>query len=206
MYDITNYAFFSGNKAEASTIAQRLQEETLNLKAKKCVLAECGHGSRAFKWEAPNYLQQEFPFQVETSVELIAKYLQEGRIKLDPTRIKVPATLHDPCNLVRSGGIVQQQRYIMYNTVSEFVEMNPHGTENYCCGGGGGQLAMSEYNERRMKVAEVKAEQIRKSGAKIVVTPCHNCVDQLTQINQAFKLGIQIKTLAEIVADALVIE
>jgi Fe-S oxidoreductase len=84
--------------------------------------------------------------------------------------------------------------------------MNLNGTENHCCGGGGGQLAMSEYNERRMKIAQVKADQIRKTGAKIVVTPCHNCVDQLTQINQAFKLGIQIKTLAEIVADALVIE
>jgi Fe-S oxidoreductase len=94
----------------------------------------------------------------------------------------------------------------MNQAVSEFIEMNLNGTENHCCGGGGGQLAMSEYNERRMKIAQVKADQIRKTGAKIVVTPCHNCVDQLTQINQAFKLGIQIKTLAEIVADALVIE
>lgn len=206
MYDITNYAFFSGNQQEAETIAKRLHDETIDLNAKKCVLAECGHGSRAFRWEAPNYIQQAFPFEVETSVELIARYLQEGRIKLDPSKIKAPTTLHDPCNLVRSGGIIKQQRYIMYNTVSEFIEMNPNGAENYCCGGGGGQLAMSEYNERRMKIAQVKADQIRKTGAKIVVTPCHNCVDQLTQINQAFKLGIQIKTLAEIVADALVIE
>jgi Fe-S oxidoreductase len=206
MYDITNYAFFSGNQQEAETIAKRLHDETINLNAKKCVLAECGHGSRAFRWEAQNYMQQAFPFEVETSVELIARYLQEGRIKLDPSKIKAPATLHDPCNLVRSGGIIKQQRYIMNQAVSEFIEMNLNGTENHCCGGGGGQLAMSEYNERRMKIAQVKADQIRKSGAKIVVTPCHNCVDQLTQINQAFKLGIQIKTLAEIVADALVIE
>ena len=84
--------------------------------------------------------------------------------------------------------------------------MTPHGTDNYCCGGGGGQLAMSEYNERRMKIAEIKADQIRKTGAKIVLAPCHNCVDQLTQINIQFKLGVQIKTLAEIVADALILD
>ena len=84
--------------------------------------------------------------------------------------------------------------------------MTPHGTDNLCCGGGGGQLAMSEYNERRMKIGELKAEQIRETGAKIVATPCHNCVDQLAQLNVTFKLGVQIKTLAEIVADALVLE
>ena len=84
--------------------------------------------------------------------------------------------------------------------------MTPHGIDNLCCGGGGGQLAMSEYNERRMKIGALKAEQIRKTGAKIVVTPCHNCVDQLLQLNVTFKLDVQIKTVAEIVADAIVLE
>ncbi len=64
---------------------------------------------------------------------------------------------------------------------------------------------MSEYNERRLKIAEIKAEQIRKTGARIVVTPCHNCVDQLSQINVTYKLNVRIKTMAEIVADALVL-
>ena len=65
---------------------------------------------------------------------------------------------------------------------------------------------MSEYNERRMNIARLKAEQIINTGAKIVATPCHNCVDQLTQINVTYKMGVQIKTLAEIVADALIID
>jgi Fe-S oxidoreductase len=65
---------------------------------------------------------------------------------------------------------------------------------------------MSEYNERRMKIAEIKAEQIRKTGASVVVTPCHNCVDQLMQIDSKFKLGVRVKTLAEIVADAIIPE
>jgi Fe-S oxidoreductase len=64
---------------------------------------------------------------------------------------------------------------------------------------------MSEYNERRMKIGERKAEQIRNTGAKIVVTPCHNCVDQLLQLNSFYKLNVQIKTLAEVVADAIVL-
>ncbi len=206
MYDVTNYAYFTSNTEGAATIAQRLYDETLKLNAKRCVLAECGHGSRAFRWEAPNYLQKSFPFDVLTSVELLAEYISQGRLKLDKKSNKELVTLHDPCNLVREGGIVDQQRYILKHAASEFIEMTPHGIDNFCCGGGGGQLAMSEYNERRMKIAEIKAEQIRKTGASIVVTPCHNCVDQLMQIDNKFKLGVKVKTLAEIVADAIVLE
>jgi len=206
MYDVTNYAYFTSNTDEAEIISKRLYNETLILNAKRCVLAECGHGSRTFRWEAPNYLKKSFPFEVLTSVELIAEYISKGKIKLDKELNKELVTLHDPCNLVREGGIVEEQRYIIKHAASEFIEMTPHGIDNFCCGGGGGQLAMSEYNERRMKIAEVKAEQIRKTGASIVVSPCHNCVDQLMQIDNKFKLGVKIKTLSEIVADAIVLE
>lgn len=206
MYDVTNYAYFSANGEEAKIIAERLHNEMLTLKSKRCVLAECGHGSRAFKWEAPNYLQKEFSFDVLTSVELIAEYISEGRIMLDKNLNQEVMTLHDPCNLVRNGGVIEQQRFILDRSAVNFVEMTPNRTDNFCCGGGGGQLAMSEYNERRMSIGEIKAEQIRKTGAKVVVTPCHNCVDQLMQIDNKFKLGVQIKTLAEIVADAIVLE
>jgi Fe-S oxidoreductase len=49
----------------------------------------------------------------------------------------------------------------------------------------------------------MKAEQIKASGAKIVVAPCHNCIDQLMELNKEYKLNVQIKTVAEMVADAL---
>jgi Fe-S oxidoreductase len=206
MYDVTNYAYFSSKTDEARLIGDRLWKEMEALKSQTLVLAECGHGSRAFRWEAPNYLKEHFPWEVITSVECIANYVRDGRIRLDPDKVKDIVTLHDPCNLVRSGGIIHEQRYVLNQFVPRFVEMTPYGTDNHCCGGGGGQLAMSEYNDRRMKIAEIKADQIRKTGAKVVVTPCHNCVDQLTQINVHFKLGVQIKTLAEIVADALILD
>ena len=206
MYDVTNYAFFSGNLNEAGIIAQRMLDEVKKLNSRELILAECGHGERAFRWEAPNYLQTNFDFPVRTSVELLAEYITSGRIKIDKNLMKERVTLHDPCNLVRSGGIIQEQRYILSNTVTDFVEMNPHGADNLCCGGGGGQLSMSEYNERRMKIGELKAEQIKNTGASVVVTPCHNCVDQLLQLNSHYKLKVKIKTLAELIADALVLD
>ncbi|HPG72699.1 MAG TPA: (Fe-S)-binding protein [Bacteroidales bacterium] len=206
MYDVTNYAFFSGDPEEARIIAGRLEEEMKNLDAKRCILAECGHGSRAFRWEGPNYLGKEFDFDAITSVELIYEYWKQGRIKLDKSRQTAPITMHDPCNLVRSGGIIHQQRELLQHCVMNFIETTPYGVDNFCCGGGGGQLAMSEYNERRLKIGELKANQVKATGAKILVTPCHNCVDQLMQLNGTFKMGVQVKTLAEVVADALIME
>ncbi|MBS0010835.1 MAG: (Fe-S)-binding protein, partial [Bacteroidales bacterium] len=206
MYDVTNYAYYSGNMGEAREIARRLHDEMLKVNALTCVLAECGHGSRSFRWEGPNYLRNSYAFETITSVELISRYLRDGRIKLDSSLNKEGFTLHDPCNLVRSGGIFEEQRYILKNAVNDFVEMKPYGYDNYCCGGGGGQLAMSEYGERRLKAGELKVRQIADTGAATVVTPCHNCVDQLMQLNQVYKMNVKIKTLAEVVADALVLK
>ncbi len=206
MYDVTNYAYFSGSDEKASIIANRLCDEMEKMHAKKCVLAECGHGVRAFRFEGPNYIKKSYSFNVATSVEMLAKYIREGRIKVDPDKIPDKVTLHDPCNLVRGGGIFGKQRYILNKCVKDFTEMNPSGNNNLCCGGGGGQLAMGEYNERRLKIGGLKAEQIKNTGAKIVATPCHNCIDQLTQINAEYKLNVKIMTLAEIVADSLVLD
>ena len=206
MYDVTNYGLFSGNNEDAAVIAQHLYDEVKRLNANTLVLGECGHGSRATRWEGPNYLGMEYDFDIITVVELINDYIRSSRIKLDKSLIKERVTLHDPCNLSRNGGLESELRFAVKSAVSDFAEMTPHGLDNFCCGGGGGQLAMSEYNDRRIKIGEIKAEQIRKTGASIVVTPCHNCIDQLTQINHTYKLNVKIKSIAEIVADALVIE
>jgi Fe-S oxidoreductase len=205
MYDVTNYAYFSGSLEEGREIAKRLEDEMHELEAKRCILAECGHGSRAFRWEAPNYLEKKMSFDVDTSVELLAEYIREGKIKVDPELNQETVTLHDPCNLTRGGGVYEEQRYILKNCVKNFIEMDPTGTDNLCCGGGGGQLSMSEYNERRMGIGKLKADQIKNTGAVVVATPCHNCVDQLIQINATYKLNAMIKTMAEIVADAIVL-
>lgn len=206
MYDVTNYGYFSGKDEEATAIAQKMFDEMERLGCKTLVLGECGHGSRALRWEAPNYLKKRPDFQMITLIELLEDYIKTGKIKVDKSLNAKKYTIHDPCNIVRNGGLYNSLRYVTRQVVPELIEMTPTGSDNFCCGGGGGMLAMSEYNERRIKVGEIKAEQIRNTGADVVITPCHNCVDQLTQINNTYKLKVEIKSLAEVVADALVIE
>ena len=178
----------------------------MKLKAQVLVLAECGHGFRAIRWEGPDWLREAYPFPVVSVIELIAGYIRDGRLRLDRGKNTKRVTLHDPCNLVRAGGVIEEQRFVLKEAVSDFVEMTPNRENNYCCGGGGGQLSMGDYRDRRVEAGKIKADQIRATGAKIVATPCHNCIDQLMELNQVYGLGVEIKTVAELVADALVLE
>jgi len=203
MYDITNYAFFSGDNEKATVIAQRLTDEVKKMGNELLVLGECGHGARAVRWEAPNWLGIKFDFNTLNLIELLGNYLRNKTIRVDKSFNDKRYTIHDPCNISRNGGLMNELRFVVYQCVESVVEMSPHGADSFCCGGGGGQLSMSEYNERRFKVGKIKADQIRATGAQVVITPCHNCVDQLMQLNVTYKLGVQIKTVAEIVADAL---
>jgi Fe-S oxidoreductase len=205
-YDVTNYAYYSGDDRTARRLVERLFTEVGRLEAEMLVLAECGHGFRAIRWEGPGWLRKAYPYPVLSVVELVAEYVRSGRIRLDRSLNPERVTLHDPCNLVRAGGVIEEQRYLLREAVSDFVEMSPNRADNYCCGGGGGQLSMSEYRDRRVEAGEIKANQIRQTGARVVVTPCHNCIDQLMELNKVYELGVEIKTVAEVVADALVLD
>lgn len=66
-------------------------------------------------------------------------------------------------------------------------------------------MAMREYTERRLGAGKLKAQQIRATGAKLVITPCHNCLEQLREINRHYQLGVEVKGLSELVAEALIL-
>ncbi|HVP13262.1 MAG TPA: (Fe-S)-binding protein [Phycisphaerae bacterium] len=202
-YDVTNYGFFAGDDPAAKELTERVLEEARVLGVQEIVLSECGHGFRSFRWEGPNWMGQEYPIPMRSVLELLEEYIESGRITVHPEKNPERVTLHDPCNLVRWGGVSEPQRRILRRVVKDFVEMTPNRQNNYCCGGGGGMLSMSEYGDRRVASGRIKADQIRATGAKIVATPCHNCADQLLEISKHYKLGTEIKAVVEMVYSAL---
>lgn len=202
-YDVTNYGLFAGDDAAAAELTRRALEAARTLGVQEIVLSECGHGFRAFRWEGPQWLREPYPLPVRSVLELLDEYLAAGRLTVDPAKNAARVTLHDPCNLVRWGGVSAPQRRVLRRVVTDFVEMTPNRQDNFCCGGGGGLLSMSEYGERRVASGALKAEQIRATGAKVVATPCHNCADQLLELNKRYKLGVEIQAVVELVAAAL---
>ncbi len=204
-WDATNYGLFSGDDAACKQIVTKTIDEAVRLGAKTLILTECGHGYRVYRWEAPGWYGKPMPVNVISYIELAAEQIRRGRIKVDKKRNTERVTYHDPCNQARSGGIIDEPRYILSKVVMDFQDMEPHGENNFCCGGGGGALTMSEFRDRRLAAAKVKADQIVATDAKIVATSCHNCIDQLSEIGKHYKLGVKVMNLCELVANAIVL-
>jgi hypothetical protein len=142
-YDVTNYGLYDGCDKNAGIMSDRLVQSMHKLGCDTLVLAECGHGYNSNRWEAPEWLKKKYDFKVQSILEVVADYIRTGRIKLDPARNTRPITIHDPCNLVRLGGIVEVQRYILKHAARNVVEMTPNREKSFCCGGGGGQWSMT---------------------------------------------------------------
>jgi Fe-S oxidoreductase/CheY-like chemotaxis protein len=205
-WDMTNFGLFSGDDELGGAVARHLFEKVTELKGKKLVISECGHGYRSTRCEGQNWAGMDIDFEMESSLVTMLRYIREGRIKVDPRKNDISATFHDSCNNGRSCGMFEEPRELLQMVVKDFREMYPNRAENYCCTGGGGAMSMSEYAPRRLKSAKIKADQLKATGAKVVVTSCHNCVDGLTDLIKHYKLDMKVTQLVNLVAEALVPE
>ena len=203
-WDMTNFGLFSGDDALGGAVGRRLYEKVSELRGKKLVISECGHGYRSTRCEAPNWGQVDVPFVMESSVLTMLDYVKSGKIKVDKTRNAEPVTFHDSCNNARSCGLTEEPRELLNLVCTDFREMYPNRAENYCCTGGGGAMSMSEYTPRRLKSGKIKAEQLAATGTKVVVTSCHNCVDGLSDLIKHYKLDMKVTQLVNLVSVALI--
>ncbi len=204
-WDMTNFGLFSGDDDLGGAVARRLYEKVEELRGKKLVISECGHGYRSTRCEGQNWGQYDVNFEMESSVLTMLRYIREGRIKVDKSRNNTPVTFHDSCNNARSCGLTEEPRELLKLVCEDFREMYPNRAENYCCTGGGGAMSMSEYTPRRLKSARIKANQLKETGAGMVVTSCHNCVDGLSDLIKHYKLGMEVAQLVNLVANAVVV-
>jgi len=201
-FDGINYGLFY-NDWVLEQIIEKLVEEAHRLKAKKILIGECGHAARSARQFVPAFANGR-SLPVVSILELTWQAVRDGKIRLKQDAIPERVTYHDPCNIARSGWILQQPRQILHSFVDDFVEMRPHGRENYCCGGGGGLVSLDETHEFRMQVSgKTKAEQIRASQAQIVATPCANCKKQLRELMDYYKLPVQIVGVHDLVLRAI---
>jgi Fe-S oxidoreductase len=204
-WDMTNVAMFNGIDPDAKQFGKWIYDEMGRLGCKTLVSGECGHGYRYLRWEMPNWMGG-VPFKITSIVELMAQFIRNGRIKLDKSVWKDKVfTYHDSCNTGRSGGIFAEPRTIIHAASDNFVEMEHNRVESFCCGGGGGAMAMPEFYARRMAASRIKANEIFATGANVVLQSCHNCDDQLIEICKFYRIDAQVMNLTQVVAPALVL-
>ncbi len=201
-FDGINYGLFY-NDWVLERIIEKLIGEAHRLNAKKVLVGECGHAARTARQFIPAFAGDK-SLPVVSVLDLTDKAIKDGKLKLNPNAITERVTYHDPCNIARSGWLLDPPRQILKSFVKDFVELTPHGKANYCCGGGSGLVSLDETYEFRMKVSgKTKAEQLRASGAQIVATPCANCKKQLRELVDFYKLPMQVVGVHDLVLRAM---
>ncbi|MBW2368647.1 MAG: (Fe-S)-binding protein [Deltaproteobacteria bacterium] len=209
-WDCTNLPMFAGDRALAGQVVRNVYEKATELGSENILITECGHAYRSLAFEGPymaGYADGKPPVNVVHFVRLLYEYLRDGRIKIDPSKkIKEPVTYQDPCNVSRNGGLWEEGRKIISFIAEDFRDMSPNRDHNHCCAGGGGIMPMGpSYKPFRMASGRVKADQIRETGAKIVIAPCHNCFDQIRDLNETYELGVKVLSFKEILLRMVVV-
>ncbi|MGP8050177.1 MAG: sulfate respiration complex iron-sulfur protein HmcF [Desulfobaccales bacterium] len=196
-WEQTSLAMFAGDWGACKVMVESVYGAMERLRPKRVVGTECGHAHRATVIEGPYWAGRPDglpPRPYLHYTEWVAEALRTGKIKIDPAkRLKEPVTLQDSCNYIRNYGLADVTREIMSYLVEPgyFVEMSPNREYNFCCGGGGGLNGIGIYRQQRNVGLKVKRDQILATGAKLVVTPCHNCWDAIRDLEEVYELGIQ---------------
>jgi Fe-S oxidoreductase len=216
-YDAVNYGVWYDD-VQMARIAVKHAQAAKELQVKKINVGECGHAHKAFIVVADRVLTGDLNIPRESAFPLLENLVLSGKIGLDPNRNNFPVTLHDPCNVVRLMGIVEPQRRILRKICPQFMEMEPHGVDNYCCGGGSGFAIMGSRNFQDWRVhisGRMKLKQILEvfedvqdpEIKKYVCAPCSNCKGQIRDIINTYglqeKYGIRYGGLVELVVNAM---
>jgi len=202
-FDVTNWAYYTGDMDSAVKIAGKIKNEMKRINAEELLLTECGHGFRVLKFESPDWFGSPHPFKVTSILELMASAIKDNKLQPDPQKTPQLVTYHDPCNLARKGGLYEEPRYILTRSVSNFIELQPNRAYNFCCGGGGGVAQNTWFSESKYTSGQLKIDQLVRSKAEILVTSCQTCYSHISDLINRHKLKIKVKTMAEIVGDAI---
>ncbi|MGD8913659.1 MAG: (Fe-S)-binding protein, partial [Candidatus Thiodiazotropha sp.] len=121
-FEATNAGVQIGSSDIARELVNRVVVVAEKLKVKYVISPECGHAYTAIRWEGPNLIGRPYKFKVVHILELLDELRASGRLKtegMDETRL----TFHDPCQIVRKGGVLEPPRNLLKMVASEFVDM-----------------------------------------------------------------------------------
>ncbi|MBF0105692.1 MAG: (Fe-S)-binding protein [Deltaproteobacteria bacterium] len=203
-WDNSNMAMYSGDFETMARVEKLHWETALRLKVKKVVMGECGHAFRGAVYDGPKWLSwRKTPIPMVHAIEFYYDLLKSGKIKV-AKKFAEPVTVQDPCNVVRGRGLGKKLRYIMNALCADFRDVEPRMEHNYCCAAGGGVINCgAPWKRDRVEGNKVKAEQIKQTGADVIVTPCHNCHSGIEDIIGFYKLKVHVKFISEIMVEVM---
>jgi len=201
-FEATNSGIQIGVSDIAAELVQRIVDAAEKLKVKTVISPECGHAYMAIRWEGPNLVGKPFSFKVRHILEVLDEFRKDGRLKTTGMESK-KLTYHDPCQIARRGGVIEQPRNLINMISNNFVEMPDHGKMNWCCGAGGGVSSNERAYEIQLKVFQRKKEQLDEINPDAIVSACSNCRIHLEDGLEEYNMDIPLLSLTETLAEHL---
>ena len=201
-FEATNSGIQIGVSEIAAELVQRIVTAAEKLKVKSVISPECGHAYMAIRWEGPNLIGRPYSFKVVHILELLDQLRAEGRLQTTGKESQ-RLTYHDPCQVSRRGGVVDQPRNLLNMVAEDFVEMPETGTMNWCCGAGGGVSSNERADEIRLKAFNRKKQQLDSIHPEAIVSACSNCRIHLEDGLEEYGMDMPVISLTETIAEHL---
>jgi len=157
------------------------------------IITACPH---CFHTIGKEYEKYGGKYEVYHHSQILNKLRQEEKLKIRDFEDKV--TFHDPCYLGRIGGETEAPRGALGG---DLIEMERHGTNSFCCGGGGARVWMEEDADKR--VNEIRAKEASKTGADCVAVGCPFCMTMMSDGLKSIGDDKQVKDISEIMLENL---
>ncbi|HXW94704.1 MAG TPA: heterodisulfide reductase-related iron-sulfur binding cluster [Nitrososphaerales archaeon] len=172
--------------------------ETLKGHNVKKILVHCAHCFNTFKNEYPEFGGE---FEIVHHSQLLSKLALDGR--LPKVAMAGSVTFHDPCNLGRINGVIEEPRTALRSLQGlDLREMRRTREASFCCGGGGANV-WYEVQEKK-KIGIIRVEEARATGAETLAVACPFCITMFEDATKA--LGdetMKVLDIAEIMAKSL---
>lgn len=178
------------------------QVETFNEAKVTKVIATCPHCFHVIKNEYPQFGGD---YEVVHHAELIAKLLEDGKLKVDKPLAK-KLTYHDSCYLGRWNKVYDAPRASIERSLGgqgTFVELDRNREHGFCCGAGGGRMWVEEDKEKRVNVN--RSQEIVEAGVDAVAVGCPFCKTMISDGMKHFDKDedIEVLDIAQVVASTL---
>lgn len=201
-FEATNSGIQIGVSDIAAELVQRVVDAAEKLKVKTVISPECGHAYMAIRWDGPNLIGKPFNFKVRHILEVLDEFRKDGRLKITGKESQ-RLTYHDPCQISRRGGVIDQPRNLIDMFADDFVEMPDGGKMNWCCGAGGGVSSNERADEVRLKVFQRKKDQLDAIKPDAIISACSNCRIHLEDGLEEYNMDIPLMSLTETLAEHL---
>ena len=173
--------------------------EILNEVAPKRIVTTCPHCLHTIKNEYPAFGGN---YQVIHHTQLINELVGAGKISMNLEGDNMKVTFHDPCYLGRHNKITDAPRTTLHATGSLTIEMPRNSAKSFCCGAGGAQM-WKEEEAGSARVNESRFAEAKSTGANTVAVGCPFCLTMMTDASKADGDSMQVKDVAEIVAERM---